>query len=123
MAATGGNDIEVSTSGEAMNPDSWSGQLGYNTVFVGSNNTDDVEEEVSGVITLSMVDGKKVITKIENGNTIIWTISSEMEMAGMIRYSAECSDAELTGEITFQDNGLQLEIYEPEYSVLFFISK
>ncbi len=113
---------QKSSSGEAMNPDSWQGSLNYTIVMVGDNDSN-VEQKASGVISLSILNGVKIITKSENDNTIIWTVTSDMEIAGLIRYSVECSNPEFSGEITFQNGSLLLEMYEPSYSSLHFIRK
>ena len=105
-----------------MDPTSWSGQLLYNLVILGDNDAI-VEEKRSGLISLSLEDDKKIITKKEKGERIFWTITSEREMAGgMTRYTAECSDVTLSGEITFQNGGMLVEIYEPKYLSLFYLA-
>ncbi len=113
---------EMPDSALALNPDSWQGSLTYNIVFVGDGDAN-VEQKAGGVITLSIANGVKIITKSENGNTIIWTVTSDMEMAGFIHYTVDCSDPKFSGEITFQNGGLLLEMYEPSYSSLLFINK
>jgi len=113
---------EMPVSGVALNPDSWQGSLKYNLVFVGDDNSQ-VEEKANGHITLSIADEVKTISKSENGNALIWTVTSDMEIAGLIRYTVECSNPEFSGEITFQNGGLMLEVYEPDYSSFLFMSK
>ena len=122
IVANGGATEEMPDSGVALNPDSWQGSLTYNIVFVGDGDAN-VEQKAGGVITLSIANGVKIITKSENGNTIIWTVTSDMEMAGFIHYTVDCSDPKFSGEITFQNGGLLLEMYEPSYSSLLFINK
>ncbi len=113
---------QTNITGKAMDPTSWSGQLQYNIVFLGDDDAN-VEEKRSGVIILSLEDGKKNITKKENGESITWTVTSDMEMAGITRYTAECSDVTLSGEITFQNGGMLVEIYEPKYLSLFYLAQ
>lgn len=113
---------EMSGSVVALSPDSWQGSLKYNIILVGDDNAD-VEKKANGVITLSLVNGVKTITQSENGNTVTWTVTSDMEIAGLVRYTVECSNPKLSGEMSFQNGGLLLEIYEPAYSSLFFLSK
>lgn len=122
IVANGGATEEMTGSEVAMNPDSWHGSLKYNTVLVGDDN-DVLEQKAIGVITLSIENGVKIITKSENGITVIWTVTSDMEMAGLIRYTVECSDPKFSGELTFQNSGMMLEMYEPDYSSLFYLSK
>jgi len=119
---TGGAIEKVPSSKEALNPSSWLGSLTYNTVFLGDDN-DLVEQESNGIMTLSLENGQKIITRIKSDNTTIWKVTSDMEIAGLKRYSVDCSDPKLSGEITFQNDGLMLEVYEPTYSSMFFISK
>lgn len=107
---------------KAFDPTSWSGQLQYNIVFKGDDNAD-VEEKRSGVIILNLENDKKSISKKENGESITWTITGDMEMAGITRYTAECSDVTLSGEISFQNGGMMVEIYEPKYLSLFYLSQ
>lgn len=107
---------------KGMDPTSWNGQLEYNVVFLSDDDTD-VEEKRSGVINLRLEDDKKIISKKENGKSVTWTITGDMEIAGIKRYTAECSDKTLSGEITFQNGGLLVEIYEPKYLGLFYIAK
>jgi len=118
--------VEVSSGGEStgniMDPTIWTGRLDYNTVLVGDDDGD-IEEKVSGTIILSKVDGKKIINKSENSKSITWTITGDIEIAGITRYDAECSDTKLSGEITFQNGGMMVEIYDPEYKSYFFIPK
>lgn len=73
----------------------------YHPVFLGDDDAE-VEEKRSGVIIPSLKMAKKLYQKNENGKSVIWTISSDMEMAGITRYTAECTDVTLSGEITFQ---------------------
>jgi len=113
---------ETNTTGKAMDPISWSGQLQYNIVFLQDDDAG-VEEERSGVIILSLEDGKKTISKNENGENVVWTITSDMEIAGITRYTAECSDVTFSGEITFQNGGMMVEIYEPEYLSVFYLAQ
>lgn len=113
---------EISGSGVALNPDSWHGSLKYNIVLVGDDNTS-VEQKADGVISLNIANGVKTITKLENSTTVIWTVTGDMEMAGLIRYDLACSNPKLSGEASFQNGSLLLEMYEPEYSSLFFLSK
>ena len=113
---------ETNITDKAMDPTSWSGQLLYNLVILGDNDAI-VEEKRSGLISLSLEDDKKIITKKEKGERIFWTITSEREMAGgTTRYTAECSDVTLSGEITFQNGGMLVEIYEPKYLSLFYLA-
>ena len=70
-----------------------------------------------------MENGQKIITRTKSDNTTIWKVTSDMEIAGLTRYSVDCSDPKLSGEITFQNGGLMLEIYDPTYSSMLFISK
>ena len=113
---------QTNITGKAMDPTSWSGQLQYNIVLLRDDDAD-VEEKRSGVIILSLEDGKKNISKKENGEIVIWTISSDMVIAGITRYTAECTDVTLSGEITFQNGGMLVEIYEPKYLSLFYLVK
>jgi len=122
IVATAVTTDQMPSSGVALNPDSWHGSLKYTIVFVGDDSAN-VEQKVGGVITLSISNGVKIITKSENDNTIIWTVTSDMEIAGLIRYSVECSNPKFSGEVTFQNGGLMLEMYEPGYSSLLFMSK
>jgi len=119
---TGGAIEEMPSSTEGLNPSSWLGSLSYNTVFLGDDN-DLVEQESNGIITLSLENGRKIITRTKSGNTTIWKVTSDMEIAGLTRYSVDCSDPKHSGEITFQNGGLMLEMYDPTYSSMFFISK
>jgi len=97
----------------SLDPDTWSGELAYNIIITWDDKDNNTEIRTTGVITLEKAGDKKIIKKTESGSTVSCEITGESEIANMIRYSSDCSDKALNGEISFQNGSMVLEIYEP----------
>ena len=109
--------------GAVLNTESWTGSLAYNVVFLMDDSDEQIEEAWQGVISLGGDGENKIITKVENESTLTWTVTSEMTIAGNTSYSVDCSDPKYSGEITFQNGFLMLQVYEPSYMSYFFARK
>ena len=107
----------------ALNPETWTGSLAYNVILLMDNSDEETEVVEQGTITLSAEGENKILTKTEGDNTIIWTVTSEMMMGGINRYSVDCTDAKYIGELTFQNKIIMIEVYEPEYMSYIFAKK
>ena len=106
-----------------LNPEAWTGSLAYNAIFLMDDSDEQIEEAWQGVISLGGDGENKIITNVENESTLIWTVTGEMTIAGNTSYSVDCSDPKYSGEITFQNGFLMLQVYEPSYMSYFFVKK